>query len=192
MTRWPLGACCRNSSRCRLGKRFRLPMFFGYSSAVAAISSASSRKLGLPSSLGRIQQLEEPGRPDIRQSNRGKGTGLRVAIPVLNIHKTRLNDPFTWFLGTNDNPGDFRTSGCGSCHVVYANDRDPRHSGPYAQYGHWGTSQQVDPTIPKDEPGHPLKHSFHTGDPNQPVHDLPHASAQYVHQYLCRLHDVGL
>ena len=117
-------------------------------------------EVGLPSSLGRIQQLEEPGRPDIRQSNRGKGTGLRVAIPVLNIHKTRLNDPFTWFLGTNDNPGDFRTSGCGSCHVVYANDRDPRHSGPYAQYGHWGMSQQVDPTIPKDEKGHPLKHSF--------------------------------
>jgi hypothetical protein len=31
-----------------------------------------------------------------------------VAIPLLNIHKTRLNDPFTWFLGTNDQPGDYR------------------------------------------------------------------------------------
>ncbi|MGD8742207.1 MAG: hypothetical protein PVH46_02205 [Granulosicoccaceae bacterium] len=115
---------------------------------------------GLPNSLGRIQQLEEPGRPDIKQSNRGPGTGLRIAVPVINIHKTRLNDPFLWFLGTNNVPGDFRSSGCSSCHVVYANDRDPRHSGPYAQYGHMGKTQTVDPTIPKDEPGHPLKHEF--------------------------------
>jgi hypothetical protein len=62
-------------------------------------------------------------------------------VPVINIHKTRLNDPFTWFLGTNDQPGDYRNSGCAACHVVYANDRDPRHSGPYAQYGHTGKTQ---------------------------------------------------
>ena len=98
-------------------------------------------EIGLPNAAGQLQRLEEPGRPDIRQSNRGPGTGVRVAIPVLNITKTRLNDPFTWFLGTNDQPGDYRTSGCGSCHVVYANDRDPRHSGPYAAFGHWGTTQ---------------------------------------------------
>ena len=117
-------------------------------------------EIGLPNALGQLQRLEEPGRPDIRQSNRGMGTGIRVAIPVLNITKTRLNDPFTWFLGTNDQPGDYRTSGCGSCHVVYANDRDPRHSGPYAAYGHWGTTQTKDPTIPRDEPGHPIRHEF--------------------------------
>src|SRR5262249_47252772 len=35
----------------------------------------------------------ESGKPDIRLSNRGPGTGLRVSIPVLNLHKTRLNDP---------------------------------------------------------------------------------------------------
>ncbi|HVF62906.1 MAG TPA: hypothetical protein VNE58_02795, partial [Casimicrobiaceae bacterium] len=115
---------------------------------------------GLPNSLGQIQRLEEPGRPDIRQSNRGLGTGSRVAIPVLNIHKTRLNDPHLWFLGTNDNPGDFRSSGCSACHVPYANDRDPRHSGPYAAFGNEGESQQSDPTIPKNEPGHPLAHAF--------------------------------
>ena len=66
------------------------------------------------------------------------GTGLRVAIPVLNIHKTRLNDPFMWFMGTNDQPGDYRHSGCASCHVVYANDREPRHSLIYAKYGRDG------------------------------------------------------
>jgi hypothetical protein len=115
---------------------------------------------GLPNSLGLLQRLEEPGRPDIKQSNRGPGTGGRISIPLLNAHKTRLNDPLMWFLGTNDNPGDFRTSGCGSCHVVYANDREPRHSGPYAEFGNTGKSQTVDPTISKDTEGHPLKHVF--------------------------------
>ncbi len=115
---------------------------------------------GLPNALGLIQRLEEPGRPDIKQSNRGSGTGGRISVPVLNIHKTRLNDPFTWFLGTNDQPGDYRTSGCGSCHVVYANDRDPKHSGPYAKAGHSGKTQTIDPTISKNESGHPIKHQF--------------------------------
>lgn len=117
-------------------------------------------EIGLPNAAGQIQRIEEPGRPDIRQSNRGPGTGLRVAIPVLNIHKTRLNDPFTWFMGTNDQPGDYRNSGCASCHVVYANDRQPRHSSIYAKFGRDGKTQTVDPTIPKDEKGHPIEHKF--------------------------------
>ena len=115
---------------------------------------------GIPSIGGNIQLLEEPGRPDLKQSNRGPGTGLRISVPVLNITKTRLNDPFLWFLGTSDNPGDHRSSGCTSCHVVYANDRDPRHSGPYAKYGNDGMTQTADPTIPWNTKGHPLKHEF--------------------------------
>jgi hypothetical protein len=117
-------------------------------------------EIGLPNPSGAIQRLEEPGRPDLRQSNRGPATGLRVAIPVLNIHKTRLNDPLTWFMGTNDQPGDYRHSGCSSCHVVYANDREPRHSLTYAPGGRDGQSQSVDPTIPRGESGHPLSHAF--------------------------------
>ena len=117
-------------------------------------------EIGLPNAAGQIQRIEEPGRPDIRQSNRGPGTGSRVAIPILNIHKTRLNDPFTWFIGTNDQPGDYRNSGCASCHVVYANDREPRHSSVYAKYGRDGKSFTNDPTIPKDESGHPINHAF--------------------------------
>jgi len=115
---------------------------------------------GLPNVAGSIQRLEEPGRPDLKQSNRGPGTGARIAVPVLNIHKTRLNDPLMWFMGTNDNPGDYRNSGCSACHVVYANDRDPRHSGPYAAFGHAGQTQSADPTIPRERSGHPLKHAF--------------------------------
>ncbi len=104
-------------------------------------------EIGLPNPSGSIQRLEEPGRPDLKQSNRGPGTGLRVAIPALNIHKTRLNDPFTWFMGTNDQPGDYRHSGCASCHVVYANDREPRHSLIYAPFGRDGQTMTLDPTI---------------------------------------------
>ncbi len=115
---------------------------------------------GLPNALGQLQRIEEPGKPDIRQSNRGPGTGARISVPLINITKTRLNDPLTWFLGTNDQPGDYRSSGCASCHVVYSNDRDHRHSGFYARYGHDGESVSVDPTIPKDKSGHPLKHTF--------------------------------
>ena len=109
--------------------------------------STQFAEVGLPNPSGNIQRLEEPGRPDLKQSNRGPGTGLRVAIPILNIHKTRLNDPFMWFMGTNDQPGDYRQSGCAGCHVVYANDREPRHSLTWAQFGRDGQSATVDPTI---------------------------------------------
>jgi hypothetical protein len=118
-------------------------------------------EIGLPSPTGALQRLEEAGRPDIRQSNRGPGTGLRVAIPILNLHKTRLNDPFLWFMGTNDQPGDYRHSGCAGCHVIYANDRDPKHSLVYAQFGRDGQTATVDPTLAGNkESGHPIGHAF--------------------------------
>ena len=117
-------------------------------------------EVGLPNSSGALQKLDEPGRPDIKQSNRGPGTGQRIAVPVINITKTRLNDPHLWFLGTNEQPGDYRSSGCTACHTVYANDRDPKHSGPDAKFGHEGKSQTSDPTIPKNRSGHPLRHEF--------------------------------
>ncbi len=132
-------------------------------------------EIGLPNPTGSIQRLEEPGRPDLKQSNRGMGTGLRVAIPVLNIHKTRLNDPFMWFMGTNDQPGDYRHSGCAACHVVYANDREPRHSLTYAKYGRDGQTQTVDPTIAnKLEPKHD---DYGHGGVKEPGHDDDHHSA---------------
>ena len=121
--------------------------------------STQFAEVGLPNPTGSIQRLEEPGRPDLKQSNRGPATGLRVAIPALNIHKTRLNDPFTWFMGTNDQPGDYRQSGCAACHVIYANDREPRHSLTYAKFGRDGQTATVDPTIrDKMEPGPPPAH----------------------------------
>jgi hypothetical protein len=142
-------------------------------------------EIGLPNAAGAIQRIEEPGRPDIRQSNRGPGTGLRVAVPVLNVHKTRLNDPFTWFMGTNDQPGDYRTSGCGSCHVVYANDREPRHSLTWAQYGRDGQSATADPTIDKSEKGHPIRHMFTRAIPTaQCMNCHMHQPNMFMNTYL--------
>jgi hypothetical protein len=102
--------------------------------------------------------IDAPGHPDMKLGTRGLGTDTRIAAGVLNLQKTRLNDPMLSFLGTNEQPGDYRSSGCTACHVVYANDRDPVSAGPYAQYGNISTYQGNDPTIPHDEPGHPLRH----------------------------------
>ena len=124
------------------------------------VISSQFPEVGLPNSSGGLQKLDEPGRPDIKQSNRGPATGSRISIPLLNIAKTRLNDPMAWFSGTNDQPGDYRASGCSSCHSIYANDREPRHSGPYAVHGNSGLSASSDPTIAKDKSGHALKHTF--------------------------------
>ena len=124
------------------------------------VINSSFPEVGLPNSTGILQRLDEPGRPDVKQSNRGPGTGSRIAVPVINLTKTRLNDPHLWFPGTNDNPGDYRASGCSACHVVYANDREPTHSGRYAQFGNRGRSQSADPTIDRTQSGHPLRHEF--------------------------------
>jgi hypothetical protein len=110
--------------------------------------------------IGNPSPEEEPGKPDDKLSDRGFGTELRTDPVFLGLQKTRLLDPVLSLPGTNDHPGDYRSSGCSACHVIYANDRDPSHSASYAQYGHNGYSASIDPTIPKNEPGHPIKHSF--------------------------------
>jgi hypothetical protein len=135
--------------------------------------------------IGNPNPLEEPGRPDIRLSNRGRGTGLRISPALINLHKTRLNDPHLSFLGTNDHPGDYRSSGCSACHLVYANDRDAAHSGPWAAFGHLGRSATADPAIPKDEPGHPIRHSFTRAVPtSQCMSCHMHQPNSFVNTYL--------
>src|SRR5882762_5602535 len=110
--------------------------------------------------IGNPSREEEPGKPDDKLSERGFGTELRTDPVFLGLQKTRLLDPILSLPGTNDHPGDYRASGCTACHVIYANDRDPSHSGAYSQFGHLGFSASSDPTIPKDEAGHPIKHAF--------------------------------
>ncbi|MGB6962408.1 MAG: hypothetical protein WBF01_18550 [Candidatus Acidiferrum sp.] len=112
------------------------------------------------SELGNPNREEDPGKPDDKLSDRGLGTELRTDPVFLGLQKTRLVDPVMSLPGTNDHPGDYRASGCTACHVIYANDRDPAHSGSDAQFGNSGFSASSDPTIPKNEPGHPIKHVF--------------------------------
>ncbi|MCA1561964.1 MAG: hypothetical protein LC804_17405, partial [Acidobacteria bacterium] len=112
--------------------------------------------------VGNPAREDEPGRPDIKLSDRGFGTQLRTDPVFLGLQKTRLLDPLLSFPGTNDQPGDYRGSGCTACHVVYANDRSPVHSGQYAQFGNAGRTATSDPTIDpgRVEPGHPIRHTF--------------------------------
>ena len=110
--------------------------------------------------IGIPERLEESGKPRTRLSERGLGTENRTDPVFIGLQRTRLLDPTLNFMGTNDHPGDYRSSGCTACHMVYANDRSPVHSGPYAKYGNKALTQNPDPTIPKNETGHPIQHRF--------------------------------
>src|SRR5438445_4259664 len=95
-----------------------------------------------PLELGVPNVDEAPGRPANRLSARGLGTLNRIDPVWLNLQRTRLFDPALSFPGTHDHPGDYRSSGCTGCHVIYANDRSPVHSAAYAQYGNRGRSEE--------------------------------------------------
>ena len=110
--------------------------------------------------VGNPSLEEEPGKPEIKLSERGFGTELRTDPVFLGLQKTRLFDPLLSFPGTNDQAGDYRASGCSACHVVYANDRSPEHSGAYASAGNMGQTITADPTIPRNQSGHPIRHQF--------------------------------
>ena len=131
-------------------------------------------------------------RGDDRLSNRGFGTLTRTDPVFQGLQRTRLLDPLLYFLGTNDQPGDYRSSGCTACHVVYANDRDPAHSGPYAARGHSGIQLHRDPTIPQERAGPPdpprvhARHSRPASASSATCTPALHSSYQYL-----RLHVVG-
>ncbi|HEV2884878.1 MAG TPA: hypothetical protein VGW36_08470, partial [Pyrinomonadaceae bacterium] len=110
--------------------------------------------------VGLPDKEEEPGKPDKGLSPRGFGTNQRTDPVYLGLQKTRLLDPTLTFLGTNDHPGDYRSSGCSACHVIYANDRDRAHSAFYHAAGNLGVSSTADASIPKTESGHPIQHQF--------------------------------
>ena len=115
------------------------------------------------SEVGLPERESDPGKPDKGLSARGLGTLNRTDPVYLGLQKTRLLDPTLNFLGTNDHPGDYRSSGCTACHVVYANDRSVINSSPvWAQYGNRGTTATEDEQLKdkRDEPGHPVKHQF--------------------------------
>ena len=136
-------------------------------------------------SLGVPTADEPPGKPERRLSQRGLGTLNRIDPVFLGAHKTRLHDPLLGFLGSNDRPGDYRSSGCSACHVVYANDRSPSNSGWWSKYGNQGLSFSKDPTIPKNERGHPIVHQFSRAVPSsQCMNCHMHQGNAFVNPYL--------
>lgn len=119
----------------------------------------------MPAETGLPNPSLEPGRPKSTLSNRGFGTLNRTDPVVIAAQKTRLMDPTLNTIGTNDRAGDYRSSGCTACHVIYANDRSPVHSGSYAAYGNAGESHSSDSTIPRNESGHPVQHRLTSAIP---------------------------
>src|ERR1700730_16292854 len=115
---------------------------------------------GPKSEVGEPLRGDDAGNPDDKLGTRGFGTQLRTDPVFLGLQKTRLLDPLLSLPGTNDQPGDYRASGCTACHVVYANDRSAKHSAQYGTFGNRGFSASNDPTIPHNEPGHPIRHEF--------------------------------
>ena len=136
-------------------------------------------QLGLPTS-------DEPnGKPRNRLSERGLGTLNRTDPVFLGLQKTRLHDPILGFFGSNDHPGDYRSSGCSACHVVYANDRSPTNSAWWSKYGHQGLSFTLDKSIPKNEEGHPIIHQFSRSIPSsQCMNCHMHQGNLFVNPYL--------
>jgi hypothetical protein len=136
-------------------------------------------------SLGLPTSSEPNGKPERRLSERGLGTLNRTDPVFLGLQKTRLHDPLLGFLGTNDHPGDYRSSGCSACHVVYANDRSPTNSGWWSKYGHQGLSFTADESIPKAERGHPVVHQFTRSIPSsQCISCHMHQGNLFVNPYL--------
>jgi hypothetical protein len=138
-----------------------------------------------PLSLGLPTSDEPNGHPDRRLSERGLGTLNRTDPVFLGLQKTRLHDPLLGFFGSNDHPGDYRSSGCSACHVVYANDRSPTNSDWWSKYGHQGLSFTADESIPKTERGHPIIHQFTRSIPSsQCMNCHMHQGNLFVNPYL--------
>jgi hypothetical protein len=86
----------------------------------------------IPEALGAIESLEQL--PHYEDSEQAVDDYLRNQCLRCHI----------WTEGAR-RAGDFRGGGCSACHVLYADD---------------GLSRSQDSTIPKDEPGHPVRHEI--------------------------------
>lgn len=113
--------------------------------------------------VGIADKDEDPGKPDKGLSARGFGSLQRTDPVYLGLQKTRLLDPTLNFLGTNDHPGDYRSSGCTACHIIYANDSSSIHSGvEYSKFGNQALPSTADASFNnlRNEPGHPIRHQL--------------------------------
>jgi hypothetical protein len=80
--------------------------------------------------------------PDLERGEKLWGDPSKAAFA--DMHRKQCGRCHVWGEG-RDKRGDHRAGGCAACHVLYTND---------------GLSESADPTIPKDKPGHPMKHEI--------------------------------
>jgi len=103
-----------------------------------------------------VEELTQYNPPPIDQSSTDVSTAPTVAnaqeqYMVKSCFRCHLND-----FGENKFPGDFRSSGCSACHMVYADD---------------GLSRSLDPWVNKQTVPHPITHELKTAPPvDQCVH----------------------
>lgn len=93
----------------------------------------------VPQQLGALNELK--ALPHYRESKQ----------PVDDYLRNQCLRCHLWTEGARQ-VGDYRGSGCSACHVLYADD---------------GLSHTTDPTIPKNEPGHPIRHEITTKIPSE-------------------------
>ena len=122
---------------------------------------ASSRRSACRINSGALQKLDEPGRPDIRQSNRGPGTGSRIAVPVHQHHQDAAQR------SAHVVPRHQRAAGRLSLvglHRLPRRVRERPRSGrtPVRTRSSATPARRRPPTrrFPKDKSGHPLQHGF--------------------------------
>ena len=113
---------------------------------------------------------------------------------VLNIHKTRLNDPAP-LVPRHQRPS--RRLPLERLHRLPRRLRERPRSGALRSLGRRSATTGRRPRQGPDDPegtspAIPIEHSFTRADPDQPVHVLPHAPAELVREHLPRLQDVGL
>ncbi len=97
----------------------------------------------VPATIGSLQAMEEP-RITADEDEIGPYQDLYLTKACMRCH--------LWSFGDNKFPGDFRSSGCTACHMVYDDD---------------GLSRSADPTRRGDSPPHPVKHELTKAIPTQ-------------------------
>jgi hypothetical protein len=111
--------------------------------AIYAVRAVEDEDGDIPKGYGAVDALQRI--PSFIESNQPADDYLRNQC--LRCH--------LWTKGAQRR-GDYRASGCSACHVIYDDD---------------GLSRSGDPTVPKDEPGHPIRHEITTKIPaEQCVH----------------------
>ncbi len=111
--------------------------------ALYAVRDIEDEDGEVPEELGAVESL--------RQLPRYKGSKQAIDDYLRN----QCLRCHLWTKGAQ-RPGDYRSSGCSACHVLYADD---------------GLSRSADAAIPKDKAGHPTRHEITTKIPaEQCVH----------------------